>query len=127
MYKRQILVTSQVQNLPITILSRCQQVQFNILPSAVIQDILQRLHPERQSQIGLAAALSQGSVSTAEVLLANEEIAAARQDFYRLLNQLEQLNPADIILWCEQWDKNKKMVRSLLELAQLWYLSLIHI
>ncbi len=120
-----ILVTSQVQNLPITILSRCQQVQFNVLPSAVIQDILQRLHPERQSQIGLASALSQGSVSTAEVLLANEEIAAARQDFYRLLNQLEQFNPADIILWCEQWDKNKKMVRSLLELAQLWYHDLL--
>ena len=120
-----ILVTSQVQNLPITILSRCQQVQFNVLPSAVIQDILQRLHPERQSQIGLASALSQGSVSTAEVLLANEEIAAARQDFYRLLNQLEQFNPADIILWCEQWDKNKKMVRSLLEQAQLWYHDLL--
>lgn len=120
-----ILVTSQVQNLPITILSRCQQVLFNILPSVVIQDILQRLHPERQSQIGLASALSQGSLSTAEVLLANEEIAAARQDFYRFLNQLEQLNPADIILWCEQWDKNKKMVRSLLELAQLWYHDLL--
>ena len=75
--------------------------------------------------LGLASALSQGSVSTAEVLLANEEIAAARQDFYRLLNQLEQFNPADIILWCEQWDKNKKMVRSLLELAQLWYHDLL--
>lgn len=116
-----ILITAQVQNLPVTILSRCQQIQFHLLPPAMIQDILQALHPERQSQIGLVTALAKGSVSAAETLLANEEIASARQDFYDLLIRLPQVSPAQIIGWCEQWDKNKKMVKSLLELGQLWY------
>ncbi len=116
-----ILITAQVQNLPVTILSRCQQIPFHLLPPSIIQDILQELHPERQSQIGLVTALAKGSVSTAETLLANEEIASARQDFYSLLIRLSQVSPAQIIGWCEQWDKNKKMVKSLLELGQLWY------
>lgn len=116
-----ILVTAQVQNLPITILSRCQQIQFQLLPPALIQDILQQLYPERQSQIGLMAALAKGSVHTAEELLANEEISTARQNFYQLLTKLATTTPAQIIGWCEQWDKNKKMVKSLLELGQLWY------
>ena len=72
-----ILITAQVQNLPVTILSRCQQISFHLLSPSVIQDILQKLHPERQSQIGLVTALAKGSVSTAENLLANEEIAGA--------------------------------------------------
>lgn len=116
-----ILITAQAQNLPITILSRCQQIQFHLLSPAMIQDILQQLHPERQSQIGLVTALAKGSVSTAETLLANEEIASARQAFYEQLIRLSQNRPAQIIGWCEQWDKNKKMVKALLELGQLWY------
>lgn len=116
-----ILITALVQNLPITILSRCQQIQFNSLPPSIIQDILQQHHPAKQSQIGLVSALSKGSVAIAENLLTNEEIATARQDFYQLLINLVHTSPAQIINWCAQWDKNKKMVKSLLELGQLWY------
>lgn len=116
-----ILVTSQAQNLPNTILSRCQQIQFRQLSPQLIASLLQTLHPERQSQIGLMAALARGSVRMAEALLDNEAFSTARQDFYQLLTRLPQTSVAQIISWCEQWDKNKKMVRSLLELGQLWY------
>lgn len=116
-----LLITAQVQNLPITILSRCQQIQFQALPSTLIQDLLLQLYPAQQSRIGLIAVLSGGSMYTAETLLANEELAQARQDFYQLLAKLNTMRPAQIITWCEQWDKNKKMVRTLLELGQIWY------
>lgn len=116
-----ILVSAQAQNLPVTILSRCQQISFHMLAPALIHEVLQKLHPERQSQIGLVTALANGSIATAEALLDNEGIASARQDFYALLEKLSQISPAQILGWCEQWDKNKKMVKSLLELGQLWY------
>lgn len=120
-----ILVTAQAQNLPVTILSRCQQIQFHLLPPTLIQEILQRLHPERQTQIGLAAALAQGSIATAEALLANEEFAKARQEFYQLLSGLDTLRPSQIVSWCAQWEKNRKMAKTLLELGQLWYHDLL--
>jgi DNA polymerase-3 subunit delta' len=116
-----LLITSQMQNLPITILSRCQQIQFQSLSPALIQELLQKLYPAQQSRIGLIAALAGGSMHTAEELLANEELSQARQDFYQLLAKLNTMRPAQIIAWCEQWEKNKKMARTLLELGQIWY------
>lgn len=116
-----LLVTAQAQNLPVTILSRCQQIQFHALSPSLIQTLLESLYPAKQSRIGLAAALAKGSMQTAEDLLANEELSAARQDFYQFLAKLNTIRPAQIIHWCEQWDKNKKMVRTLLDLGQLWY------
>ncbi len=116
-----LLIPAQVQNLPITILSRCQQIQFQALAPSLLQELLQQLHPAQQSRIGLVSALAKGSMRTAEDLLANEELAAARQDFYQLLAKLDNIRPAQIITWCEQWDKNKRMVKTLLELGQLWY------
>ena len=116
-----ILITAQPQNLPVTILSRCQQIAFQALPSTMVREILEELHPEKQSQIGLAAILSKGSIQTAESLLANEEISSARQELYSFLLRLPKSSPAQIMHWCEQWDKNRKMVKFLLELGQLWY------
>lgn len=116
-----ILVTSQMQKLPITVLSRCQQILFHTLSPSILEKILQKRYPERQSQIGLIAILSNGSISTAENLLTNEEFSIVRQDFYQLLTKLKQTGFAQILSWCEQWDKNKKMVKILLELGQLWY------
>lgn len=115
------LITSQSAALPITILSRCQQLQFHPLAPEVLQQILQKKYPEKQSRIGLVSALAKGSLHTAEEILNNEEFTQARTDFYDLLSRLAQLTPADILLWCEQWDKNRKMVSALLELCQLWY------
>lgn len=116
-----LLITSQVQNLPITILSRCQQIQFQALSPTLIVELLTELYPEKQSRIGLVSALAKGSMQTAADLLANEELAQTRQEFYQLLAKLDTVRPAQIIHWCEPWEKNKNMVKTLLELGQIWY------
>ena len=87
----------------------------------VVRQVLQTKYPEKQSRIGLVTALAKGSLYTAEEILNNEEFTEARTNFYELLARLTSLTPADILLWCEQWDKNRKMVAVLLELCQLWY------
>lgn len=115
------LITSQSAMLPITIISRCQQLQFHPLAPEVVRQVLQTKYPEKQSRIGLVTALAKGSLYTAEEILNNEEFTEARTNFYELLARLTSLTPADILLWCEQWDKNRKMVAVLLELCQLWY------
>lgn len=115
------LVTAQSAMLPITIISRCQQLQFHPLAPEIIRQVLQTKYPEKQSRIGLVTALAKGSLHTAEEILNNDEFTGARTAFYDLLAQLSKLTPADILLWCEQWDKNRKMVAVLLELAQIWY------
>lgn len=116
-----LLITSQVQNLPVTILSRCQQIQFQSLSPALIQELLQKQYPALQSRVGLVSTLAKGSMQIAQELLSNEELASTRQEFYQLLAKLNTIRAAQIITWCEPWDKNKKMAKTLLELGQIWY------
>lgn len=116
-----ILITSQPQQLPVTILSRCQQITFKPLSRPVLETILTQRHPELSSRVGLAAALAQGSASRAEELLADEALSAARSELYERLGSLTQQAPGELLLWCEKWDKDRKMVRFLLELMQLWF------
>lgn len=120
-----ILIASQIQKLPITILSRCQQVRFSPLSAPLVQEILSSLYPQWQSRIGLASILAQGSLDKATDLLTNEELSQARGDFYQFLLTLRDKHPSDIINWCAQWDKNKKMVQLILELLQFWYRDLL--
>lgn len=115
------LISNQSAALPVTILSRCQQLQFHPLTPEIIRQVLQEKYPEKQSRIGLVSALAKGSLATAEDILNNEEFTQARTDLYDLLSRLSKSSPAEIILWCEQWDKNRKMVTALIELCQLWY------
>ena len=120
-----ILIASQIQKLPITILSRCQQVRFSPLSSSLMQEILSELYPQWQSRIGLVSVLAQGSLDKAAALLTNEELSSARTDCYLFLLDLKEKHPSDIINWCAQWDKNKKMVQLILELFQFWYRDLL--
>lgn len=120
-----VLVTAQPQQLPVTIISRCQQISFKPLSLPILEDILRTAHPELGSRVGLAAALAQGSASHGLELLAADELSAAREDLFALLAELPLRSPGELLLWCEQWDKERKMVRSLLELSQLWYRDML--
>ena len=120
-----ILITAQPQQLPVTILSRCQQIAFKPLARPILEAILTERHPELSSRVGLAAALAQGSASRAEELLADDDLSAARSELYQLLGRLTQQAPGELLLWCEKWDKDRKMVRFLLELTQLWFRDLM--
>lgn len=116
-----LLITAKPQQLPVTIISRCQQITFKPLAQSVIEDLLTERHPDLSSRVGLAAALAQGSLSRAEELLTDDNLSEARRELYDLLANLSTQAPEKILLWCEKWDKDRKMVRFLLELLQLWF------
>lgn len=116
-----ILITAVVQQLPATVLSRCQQVQFKPLPAVVLSGILSADYPQKQEELPLVVALCQGSAKIANDLLATDQLTDARKQLYDLLKNFGRQNPSTLILWCEQWDKNRKMVKAILELSQLWF------
>ena len=116
-----ILISAQPQRLPATILSRCQQLSFNPLPATIIKQILENHYPHLQSQLGLIATLSRGSVKKAQDMLESESILTIRQALYDHLSHLPHRSPSQILEWCEQWDKDRQMVRTIIELCQLWF------
>ncbi|KJS18794.1 MAG: hypothetical protein VR72_21540 [Clostridiaceae bacterium BRH_c20a] len=120
-----ILVSSEPGKLPDTIISRCQQIQFQPLSVYTIKEHLIKENPEKISQISLAASLAGGSLAKAEELLAEGEVLENRQETINFVKKLFELSFSDIIIWCEKWDREKKKVKTILEIIQLWYRDLL--
>lgn len=120
-----ILVTSEPGKLPDTIISRCQQVVFQPLSVYTIKELLGNSHPEKSAHLSLAASLAGGSLSKAKELLNEGEILTERQETLEFTKNLLEHSFANIILWCEKWDREKQKVKTILEIIQLWYRDLL--
>jgi len=120
-----ILVTAEPQQLPETIISRCQQIQFQAIPAPIIKEILLTKYPNLTEQINLAANLARGSLAQGEKLLQEGELMEKREEVIAFLKNIFNLSPSEIVLWCEKWDKDKKAVKTILEMVQFWFRDLL--
>jgi len=120
-----ILVTSQPQKILPTILSRCQQVQFQRLPGRVIEEIFRDKYPEAQEKLPLLSALAGGSLSKMEDLLAAEDLLEKREETISVLKNIDRMSMGDLLLWCEKWDKDNKGIRTVLEIIEFWFRDLL--
>ena len=120
-----ILVTSQPQKILPTILSRCQQMQFQRLPGRVIEEIFRDKYPEAQEKLPLLSALAGGSLSKMEDLLAAEDLLEKREETISVLKNIDRMSMGDLLLWCEKWDKDNKGIRTVLEIIEFWFRDLL--
>ncbi|MDK2822281.1 MAG: polymerase subunit delta [Clostridia bacterium] len=120
-----ILVTSEPQQLPDTILSRCQQVQFQALSSFIIKEILIAKYPDKEAQLSLIASLSRGSLVKAEELIREGELLSKRSETINVLKKIFDISVSELAFWCEKWDKDKQSIKTIFELMQFWYRDLL--
>lgn len=118
-----ILTTSKKDTLPQTILSRCQQVYCDLLPSDALIDALCEKQGISRSESQLIGAFSQGSYGRACSFL-NEDIQSMRSDIIDLLRcalkrkhyRLELMQQMDRLLT----DKDRGLQELLLRMLALW-------
>jgi DNA polymerase-3 subunit delta' len=118
-----ILTTSKKDALPQTILSRCQQVYCDLLPSEDLIDALCEKQGISRSESQLIEAFAQGSYGRACSFL-NEDIQSMRSDIIDLLRsalkrkhyRLELMQQLDRILT----DKDRSSQELLLRMLALW-------
>lgn len=120
-----ILITSESGKLPDTIISRCQQVQFQPLSVYTIMELLGDKQSEESGHLALAAGLAGGSLSKAKELMEEGQILSQREETLNFVNRLVEHSFNEIIFWCEKWDKEKQKVKTILEIMQLWYRDLL--
>ncbi|NLT95137.1 MAG: DNA polymerase III subunit delta' [Clostridia bacterium] len=120
-----ILVSSEPGKLPDTIISRCQQIQFQPLSTHIIEELLKDNRPEQGGDLALAAGLAGGSLAKARELLEGGEILIQRQETLEFIQKVWERSWSEIILWCEKWDKEKQKVKNILEILGFWYRDLL--
>lgn len=120
-----ILITSEPQQLPDTILSRCQNIQFMPLDSNVIKSLISNLNPEQIGNIEVFSKLARGSLKKTQEVINEGELQLVRQELFEILTQINSMSFADIILWCNKWEKDREGVKILLEMIQFWFRDLL--
>jgi DNA polymerase-3 subunit delta' len=88
-----ILVASNPERLPLTIISRCQRLRFAPLSEELVADLLVTRHGQEYPRARLAAAMAEGSLATA-LLACGEERQAAWKGAEDLLARLERQGAA---------------------------------
>ncbi|SMB86946.1 DNA polymerase III, delta prime subunit [Desulfonispora thiosulfatigenes DSM 11270] len=120
-----ILITDKPQQLPDTILSRCQNIQFMPLDSKIIKELITTQNPECPDNIEIFSKLARGSLKKASEVLNEGELQLMRKELLEILTEIKTMSLSHILLWCNKWEKDRKGVKVLLELIQFWFRDLL--
>lgn len=123
-----ILIAESTVPLPATLLSRCQVVRCSSIPTGDIARVLGEQHGLPPGRARILAALSGGRMARALALAQSEDLLEAREDFLRLLGDLEHARPAARLDAAEgltrDRDRLPERLGDLLEIAAWWYRDL---
>lgn len=119
-----ILLANRPQALPPTVLSRCQQVIFKLLPVRDLAAGLVRLHGLSQEEAALAASLAGGSMGQALAWAAGA-MAAERDAAADLAGRLAGAGPLEALEMAEKLAEKREQAIKLLEMLACWYRDLL--
>jgi len=116
-----VLVTSRINTLLLTIISRCQEIRFNILSDTEIEQALVDREQLDQQKAKVISRMSQGSYGRA-LLWLDEQFDARRElslDFLRvcLKSPLHQFELIEQLM--QKYDK--KVIKDILSLNMIWF------
>jgi DNA polymerase-3 subunit delta' len=112
-----ILTTARFNQLPMTILSRCQHLRFNPLSRELISDYLQKqssVNPETADRLASSAG---GSIGRA-IEMNKEAYARDRDDIFNMLVEARQTNLFDMLFFIGDLASQSKTVADKLNLMK---------
>lgn len=115
-----ILVSARPRSLPLTILSRCQRVNFQPLLTSTVERWLVERGQKNTEPANLLASLSGGSISQALELDA-QDMVAFRAELGRLLSSARTDEPMSLLTLSAFLGENKKEIRQGLKIVNTYF------
>jgi len=120
-----ILVCIQPYALPATVLSRCQQVSFQLLPVSQVALILAGSPGIKPEEADLTALLSGGSVGQAFDLLGSGSLAERRKRLAEIISAIDSVGPGEACRLADSLSGSREETLSWIEGLMLWYRDLL--
>ncbi len=120
-----ILTCVQPYALLATVLSRCQQVLFQLLPVSQVALILARLPGVKQEEADLTALLSGGSVGQAFELLEGGSLAESRKRLAQTIDAIDSAGPGEACRLAGSLSGSRDETLAWIEGLMLWYRDLL--
>jgi DNA polymerase-3 subunit delta' len=119
-----ILIAESAQQLPETIVSRCQQIRFRPLSVKISESILRQTTELTSERIQLMNAFSMGSVNV-NLAARLELMEKVQQTAIGWLTNLSAASLEEMLHTCETWGKSKNEEWSLLlDFLETWFRDL---
>lgn len=120
-----ILICVQPYALPATVLSRCQQVLFQLLSISRVAMILAGSPGVKQEEADLTALLSGGSVGQALDLLGGGDLAERRKQLAETINAIDSAQPGEACRLAGGLSGSREETLAWIEVLMLWYRDLL--
>jgi DNA polymerase-3 subunit delta' len=121
-----ILTTVQPSKLPVTVLSRCQQIRFSRLSEAEVGHALEKTQQVDPDRKRLVSKLAQGDLGLARELL-HEDVNRRRCSTLNALTKALSCNLTSLIKLAENLGRfrSRSVSEENLEMLQIWYRDLL--
>jgi DNA polymerase-3 subunit delta' len=119
-----VLTATQKSDLLPTIVSRCQHVGFNPIPSKKIASWLKDKHGQEQQSADIIAAMANGSFSRAQMMV-KENWLQRRKWLIDEMARLSLQPIAHLFALAEKLSKEKEALAQSLEIIKVWFRDLI--
>ena len=119
-----ILIVESAQQLPETIVSRCQQIRFRLLSEKICERIFRQSSKLRSEHIQLLNAFSMGSVNV-NLVVRFEFMETVQQTAIGWLTTFSAATLEEMLRTCETWGKSKNEEWNLLlDFLETWFRDL---
>lgn len=122
-----ILLVEYPQQLPETLISRCQRIRFKFLQTETIQTILRQQTPLSEAHIRFLATYSMGQVIAQEAEQV-EHLQSVHQTMTQMLAQLSPVRMEETLSVMNEWSRSKSETwRLALDFLETWFRDILWI
>ena len=120
-----IIITSNVNRLIPTIISRCQNIKFNLIEEGKIIDLLKKEYKIGEDRAKIIGSFANGSIGKALDLLETDDFFEKRDAIINLINQIIKGNKIKIFTASDLLNKNKDTIEETLDIFIYWFRDLL--
>lgn len=120
-----IMITSNVNKIIPTIISRCQNIKFHLIHSEKIRGLLNQKYDLGEEKSKVIVSFANGSIKKALELAESDEFFQIREQIIDIINQIINGNKVKIFTASELLNKNKDNIEELLDIFMYWFRDLL--
>ncbi len=116
-----LLLTTNLDALLPTILSRCIQLKLKPLPDSVVREYLIQSEQVPESEADVYAAFARGNLGKAIHLAKSDEFRQLYQETIALLKHIKDADISELLDYIRSMKENGRDLYELLDFLQMWY------
>lgn len=116
-----LLLTTSVEEMLPTIVSRCVNLSMKPVPDRVLKDFLMKEMRVPDYKADLSVAFARGNLGRAKVMVSNEDFDKVRDEAVTLLKYIDEMEIGEVVAAIRKIGEYKFDINDYLDIISIWY------